>query len=79
MDGLVYVANLGADYFTLSQDGMALVGSYTGLMYRMGDHLDVIISSIDEGEKRINFTLAKSSEGQTYKKKKKKSQKNGRG
>ena len=58
---------------------MALVGSYTGLMYRMGDHLDVIISSIDEGEKRINFTLAKSSEGQTYKKKKKKSQKNGRG
>ncbi len=79
VDGLVYVANLGADYFTLSQDGMALVGSYTGLMYRMGDHLDVIISSIDEGEKRINFTLAKSSEGQTYKKKKKKSQKNGRG
>ena len=71
IDGLVYVGNLGSDYFEVTSTGNAIVGANTGVMYRLGDRIDVVIDSIDTTSNRINFLLAENSRNLTYKKNRK--------
>ncbi len=74
IDGLVYVANLGEDYFEVAPNGNAIIGVNSGISYRLGDKVKVTVTSVDENESRINFILAPESRNQTYKKKKKQQQ-----
>jgi ribonuclease R len=69
IDGLVYVGNLGADYFTVT-DPVSIVGSATGISYVVGDRVDVIIDSIDPDSGRIQLLLTSEYRDLTYKKKK---------
>ena len=69
IDGLVYVGNLGADYFTVT-DPVSIVGSATGISYVVGDRVYVIIDSIDPDSGRIQLLLTSEYRDLTYKKKK---------
>jgi ribonuclease R len=72
IDGLVYVGNIGADYYTVT-DPITIVGECSGVSYTVGDRVNVIVDSIDPDSNRINFLLAADSSNLTYKKKKSRS------
>jgi ribonuclease R len=58
VDGLVHVSGLGADYFTHERDRHRLVGSRSGVVFRLGDELRVRVASVDLEQRRIDFELA---------------------
>ncbi len=74
IDGLVYVGNLGQDFFIFNPGNQTLVGQNTGAHYKIGEKVSVVVDSINIEEKRINFLLAKGVAGHTYKGRKKKNQ-----
>lgn len=59
IDGLVYIANLGQDYFFYNEDTMTLKGKNTGVCYSIGDRLKVVATDVSETERKINFQLAR--------------------
>ncbi len=72
IDGLVYVGNLGQDYFIFNPDNQTLIGQNSGVHFKIGETIKVIVDSINTEEKRINFLLANPLSSLTVKAKKKK-------
>ena len=58
VDGLVHVANLGADYFRYDAHRRALIGERTRRSYAMGDEIKVRVSRVDPSERKIDLELA---------------------
>jgi ribonuclease R len=61
VDGLVHVSALGSDYFERDRSGYRLVGSRSGRVYRLGDHLRVRLVNVNIDERKIDFELAQGS------------------
>lgn len=57
IDGMIYVGNLGSDYFCYNHEDQVLVGTNTGLRYKIGEKLKVTIDDINMEERKINFRL----------------------
>ena len=57
IDGLVYVGNLGAEFFEYDAQHQTLIGTSSNRVYKIGDHIDVIVHDIDLANKRINFIM----------------------
>jgi ribonuclease R len=55
VDGLVHVTALGNDYFHFDPVKHRLVGTRTGMTYRLGDSLRVRIVRVDPQEARIDL------------------------
>jgi ribonuclease R len=58
VDGLVHVSGLGADYFRHERERHSLVGSRSGVVFRLGDTLRVRVARVDLEQRRIDFELA---------------------
>ena len=58
VDGLVHVSALGSDYFKYERERHRLVGSRTGMAFRLGDTLRVRVARVDLEQRRIDFELA---------------------
>jgi ribonuclease R len=58
VDGLVHVSGLGADYFRHERERHRLVGSRSGVVFRLGDELRVRVARVDLEQRRIDFELA---------------------
>jgi ribonuclease R len=60
VDGLVHVSGLGADYFRHERDRHCLVGTRSGVVFRLGDRLKVRVARVDLETRRIDFDLVTS-------------------
>ena len=59
VEGLVHVSNLAQDYFHFDATSHQLRGERTGINYRLGDSVNVIVARVDLDEKKIDFELTK--------------------
>jgi ribonuclease R len=56
-EGLVNVRDIGGDTFVADMENYCLKGYNTGEIIRLGDEVQVVVSSVDIEKKNINFTL----------------------
>jgi ribonuclease R len=61
VEGMVHVTELGGDYFQHDEARQELRGERTGIRYRLGDRLHVLVSRVDLDARKIEFSLVKSS------------------
>jgi len=59
VDGLIRLDDLGVDKWEFDEENLTLTAKRSGLTYRMGDQLHVIVSSVDIEQGQINFLLDK--------------------
>jgi ribonuclease R len=60
VEGMVHVTELGGDYFQFDEARQELRGERTGIRYRLGDRLHVLVSRVDLDARKIEFSLVKS-------------------
>jgi ribonuclease R len=58
VDGLLHVSGLGSDYFRHERERHSLVGSRSGVIFRLGDRVRVRVARVDLEARRIDFELA---------------------
>ncbi len=59
IDGLIRLDDLGKEKFEFDEENLTLSAKRSGLMYKMGDPLKVIVSLVDIEQGQINFVLDK--------------------
>jgi len=69
IEGLVHVTSLDNDYYRFDQAAQALVGERSGIEFKQGDALRVVVAAVNLEERKIDFQPA----GKPVKKRKKKS------
>ena len=63
VDGLVHITALDRDYYHFDPVGHRLVGERTGGTYRLGDTLQVVVAAVNLDDRKIDFVLPGSDEG----------------
>ena len=58
IEGLVHITSLGRDYYHYDDVRMCLTGENSGVKYRVGDEVSVIVASVNLDEKKIDLSLA---------------------
>lgn len=61
VEGMVHVTELGGDYYQFDEARQELRGERTGIRYRLGDRLHVLVSRVDLDARKIEFSLVKAS------------------
>ena len=59
VEGLVHVSNLDKDFFHYDPAGLSLNGERTGISYRMGDVVQVIVARVNLDDRKIDLELVK--------------------
>jgi ribonuclease R len=59
VEGLVHVSTLDKDYFHYDPTTLSLEGNRTGIKYRLGDAVRVIVARVDLDERKIDLELVK--------------------
>jgi ribonuclease R len=59
VEGLVHISNLDKDYFHYDPIGHRLVGERSGVTYRLGDKVRVLVARVDLDERKMDFELLK--------------------
>ncbi|MFQ5587041.1 MAG: ribonuclease R family protein, partial [Thermodesulfobacteriota bacterium] len=57
VEGLVHISNLKDDYYTFVEEHYSLIGEGTGKRYRIGDRVQVEITGVDMGKRRIAMEI----------------------
>ena len=60
VEGLVHISTLDRDYFHYDPIGHRLQGERSGITYRLGDKVTVLVARVDLDERKIDFELVKS-------------------
>ena len=55
VDGLVHVSSLGADYFHHDPARHEMRGERSDRVFRLGDRMEVVVSRVDPGERKIDL------------------------
>jgi ribonuclease R len=58
VDGLVHITSLDNDYYHFDPVGHRLTGERTGMVYRLGDRVQVVVAAVNLDERKIDFILA---------------------
>ncbi len=59
IEGLVHVSTLDKDYFHYDPAGLSLKGERTGVAYRLGDVVSVLVARVDLDDRKIDLELVK--------------------
>jgi ribonuclease R len=59
VEGLIHISELGGDYFQYDEARQELRGERTGIRYRLGDRVHVLVSRVDLDARKIEFSLVK--------------------
>lgn len=62
VEGLIHISELGGDYFQYDEARQELRGERTGIRYRLGDRVHVLVSRVDLDARKIEFSLVKNSQ-----------------
>ena len=57
VDGLIHISELGQDYFEFDEASFSLKGRASGMVYRLGDAVQVRIAAVDSDTRKIDFVL----------------------
>ena len=57
IDGLVHVSSLNNDYYRFDNVGQWLIGESSGMVYRLGDEVEIRVEAVHMDERKIDFTL----------------------
>jgi len=57
VEGLVHITSLKNDYYKFDPLHQSLVGKRSGIVYRLGDPIKVLVAKVDIHEREINFEL----------------------
>lgn len=60
VEGLLHVTSLKNDYYHFSEASHALIGELSGMRYKMGDPVEVLVSRVSLDDRMIDFELASS-------------------
>lgn len=58
VEGLIRVENMSEDYFEYDEQASVLRGAHTGITYKVGDPVKVILAAADIETSRIDFVLS---------------------
>jgi len=70
VDGLVHITALDNDFYHFDPVGYRLTGERTGMVYRLGDRVQVQLVAVNLDERKIDFVPA-GPQPQTSRKKRK--------
>jgi len=62
IEGLVHVASLDKDFFHYDPAGLSLKGERTGITYRMGDVVKVVVARVNLDDRKIDLEIVKAPE-----------------
>ncbi|MDD4893457.1 MAG: RNB domain-containing ribonuclease, partial [Candidatus Rickettsiella isopodorum] len=71
VEGLVHVSALHNDYYQFDANRHCLQGERTGIVYRLGDRLQVRVGRVDLDQRKIDFELLEPEDKKSTKKAKK--------
>ena len=57
IDGLVHVSTLDNDYYRYDNIGQRLIGESSGMVYRLGDTVEIRVEAVHMDERKIDFAL----------------------
>jgi len=57
VEGLVHVTSLGQDFFKFDPTSHQLKGERTGVRYRLGDNVNIVVVGVNLDNKKIDFEL----------------------
>ncbi|HGJ5875889.1 MAG TPA: ribonuclease R [Arsenophonus sp.] len=57
IDGLVHVSSLNNDYYRFDNVGQRLIGESSGMVYRLGDEVEIRVEAVHMDERKIDFAL----------------------
>ncbi len=57
VEGLIHISNLDDDYYTFVEKSYMLIGERKKKMYRLGDAIRIVVSSVDMASRRIDFVI----------------------
>jgi ribonuclease R len=60
IDGLVHVSSLDNDYYRYDNIGQRLIGESSGVVYRLGDTVEIRVEAVHMDERKIDFALVSS-------------------
>ena len=63
IEGLVHISSLDKDYFHYDPVGHRLVGERSGVRYRLGDPVRVMVARVDLDDRKIDLELTAKAEG----------------
>lgn len=58
VEGMVHITSLTDDYYRFVEETYELVGEATGKQYKLGQTVDIVVQSVDELMRTIDFVLA---------------------
>lgn len=68
VDGLIRLDDLGKEKFEFDEENLTLSAKRSGMTYKMGDQVTVVVSMVDVEQGQINFVLEKNAKAQTSEK-----------
>ncbi|WGL95189.1 ribonuclease R [Arsenophonus nasoniae] len=57
IDGLVHISSLNNDYYRYDNVGQRLIGESSGMVYRLGDEVEISVEAVHMDERKIDFAL----------------------
>ena len=60
VEGLVHISTLASDYYHYDASMFSLIGERTGKTYRLGDHVNIMVTRVDLDDRKIDFVLKES-------------------
>ena len=57
VEGMIHVSKIPGDYFVYDETQYEMVGSKTGIKYKLGQPVNVIVDSVDKQLRTIDFSL----------------------
>ena len=57
-EGLVRIQNMKDDYYVFDEDNYRMLGRHTGMVYQLGDKVNVLVKKVDLGRRQLDFELA---------------------
>ena len=62
VEGLIHISELGGDYYQYDEARQELRGERTGIRYRLGDRVHVLVNRVDLDARKIEFGLVKNNQ-----------------
>ncbi len=56
-EGLIRMQQMKDDFYVLDEDNYRILGRNTGMVYRLGDKVNVLVKKVDLGRRQLDFEL----------------------
>jgi ribonuclease R len=57
VEGMVHVADLPGDYFIFDENTYEMVGEASGMRYKLGQSVDIVVKEVDLFARTVDFKI----------------------